>query len=198
MTQKEFRLFVKDKFRQLGFQSHKSINYRFVDEDYIVCMELYASSYCKGYKCSCGSIFLPNEEKYPLCGRYDAREVFKFPRNPADELDLSLSMMEQHMRYDTICEYSKFSLEQVNQYFDLNIQYFLVPMLDREYTLDIYRKEWRHFQYTRPENIVNICQKAGLNPQEVFSFIGKKHIDSICRRSGRNTEDVLAKLGIIL
>ena len=198
MNRKEFRELVKNKFQHLGFQSNKSINYRLVDEDYIVCMELYPSSYCKGYQCICGSIFLPNEDKYPLCGRYDAREVFEFPRDPSDDLDLNLSAIERHMKYDTICEYSKFSVEQVNQYFDSNIQHFVVPMLDREYTLDIYRKEWRHFQYTRPENIVNICQKAGLDPQEVFSFIGKKHIDSICRRSGRNTEDVLAKLGIAL
>lgn len=198
MNRNEFRSFVKQKLQDLGFQSYKSINYRLVGTDYIVCLELEPSTYCKGYECICGAVILPNEDKFPLCGRYDAREVFQFPRNPADELDLNLPVMERHMKYDTICEYGKFTIEQIDRYFDLNIQYILTPMFDREYTLEVYRKEWRHFRYTRPENIVNICLKAGLDPQEVFAFIGREHIDSVCRRFGQNTQEVLDKLRIAL
>ena len=198
MTKNEFRSYVKEKFSGMGFESYKSINYKYIEEDYIVCLELYPSSYCKGYQCTCGAIFLPNEDKFPLCGRYDVSSNFQFPREAGCELDFSLPVLECHVKYDYKCEYEKYTREQIERYFDNNIAHFLVPLYDREYALDFFRRDWRRFKHNKPEHIVNICKKADMDPQQVFSLIGKQHIDSVCKRSGKNTQETLDKLGIIL
>ena len=198
MTKNEFRAYVKDKFRSMGFESHKSIHYKFIEDDYVVCLELDPSSYCKGYQCTWGAIILPNEDTFPPCGRYDVSANFQFPREPGDELDFSLPVLERHVKYDYKCEYEKYTREQIERYFDANIAQFITPLYDIELALDYFRNDWRRFRYNKPEHIVNICKKAGLNPQQVFSSIGKDHIEAVCKRSGRNAREVLETLGITL
>lgn len=193
MTKEEFRAYVKQKFKAMGFQSKKSVHYKFIEEDYIVCFELYPSSYCKGYQCTYGAILLPSCN-YPLCGRYDIGSNFLFPRDPLCELDFTLPSLEQHVKYDYKCEYEKYTLEQVDVFFDKNIEHFLMPLYNKEFLFTYFRQDWRRFNYNDPHDIVNICKKADIDAKAVFAFLGPRHVDLICRRAGLDPQEFLATL----
>jgi hypothetical protein len=194
MTKDEFRSYVKQKFKSMGFLSKKSVHYKFVEEDYIVCFELYPSSYGKAYQCICGAIILPSTN-FPLCGHYDITQNFQFPYNPECVLDFTLPALDQHRQYDYKCEYEKYTFDQIDSFFDANISHILMPLYNKEVVLDYFRQDWRRFSYKDPNNIVNICNKAGIDIQAVFKFLGQKHVDLICKRAGLDSKEFLASLG---
>lgn len=194
MTKAEFREYVKQKFKSAGFQAKKSIHYKYVEDEYLACFELDPSSYCKGYHCLYGAIALPSSTCYPLRGKYHYCANFLFPSDPAIELDLSLPKLEQHVKYTGICEYEKYTEDQINHYFEINIEHFLLPLYNSEFLFDYFRHDYRRFNYMHPNDIVNICKKAGINAQEVFMSFSKEHVDLLCRRAGIDTQDFCLSL----
>lgn len=194
MTKEEFRAYVKQKFKAMGFQSKKSIHYKFIEEDYIVRLELDPSSYCRAYQCTCGAILLPSM-LYPFQG-YGCHigMNFLFPYDPLCPLDFSLPDLEQHVKYDYKCEYEKYTLEQIDAFFDKNIEERLIPMYNKEFLLEFYRQDWRRFEYRHPDDIVNICKQAGIDPKAVFASFREDFLDFEFKRFGVDQQAFMAAL----
>ena len=171
MTRKELRSFVKDKLKAEGFISQNRYLYKIIDEDYLIGIHLDPSTYCKGYGLVCGVIYLPDELKFPLCGRYDLQWTFCFPRNVGQKLDLT--KYEDDTSLTTVFEYENHSVEQFEEYFELNYERFIVPLFNKEFGLEMFRKDWRLMNRFSVQTVNKLCQRASLDTQTVLKYLGK-------------------------
>lgn len=171
MEKAELRQYIKDKFKALGFQSRKSTHYKIIDNDYLIGFEMEPSTYCKGYCFTCGIIYLPDEQRMPFRGIFDLHWDFVFPWEPDGDPDVQRCIERKLLR--RIFEYEDYSIEQLDRIFEANYNYFMLPLYDKNYGLDIFRSSWRRMQYYPVPKIEMLCKRAGLDAQEVLAFLGK-------------------------
>lgn len=171
MTRQELRAYIKDKFKKMGYQSYKSYFYKIYDDDYLVGFYLEPSTYVKGYSFIYGIIYLPDELKIPFRGLFDLDGSFRFPCDPDEELDLTTYL--ENPKLSHIFEYEEYTLEQLDKLFEINYEYFMVPLLDKEHGLDQFRDptKWFIFRRFAPQNVLKICQKAGIDSEKVFRYL---------------------------
>ena len=169
MTRQELRAYVKDKFKKMGYQAQKSYLYKVFDDDYLIGFYLEPSSYVKGYAFVCGIIYLPDELCMPFRGVFDLQWEFQFPCKPEEKLDLST--YPENPKLCRVFEYEKFTLEQLEKVFEVNYEYFMVPLLDKNYGLDIFRSNWAVFNRFDTQSILKICQRAGIDSEKVFRYL---------------------------
>lgn len=171
MTRKELRTFVKDKFKAQGFSAQKSYLYKIIDDDYLIGFHLDPSSYGKGYRFVCGIIYLPDELKIPLRGVFDLEWIFRFPTDPTSKLDLSNYTWDRTL--ETVFHYENYSIEQLETFFEINYDYFITPLFDKEYGLEMFRKDWRLMNRFAPKTVFKLCERASIDAQAVFKHLGK-------------------------
>lgn len=170
MTKEELRSFVREKFKELGYQSRGNYFYKIFDDDYLIGFHLYASSYVKGFSFVCGVIYLPDKIKIPIRGVFDLQWEFQFPQEPEAMLDLSAYPDTRRLR--RIFEYEQYTLEQLENFFEVNYAFFMAPLLDKNYGLNIIRNNWYHLKRFTPQNVLKLCQRADINSEDVFRYLG--------------------------
>lgn len=171
MTKKELRSFIKEQFKTRGFSSEKSYLYKIIDDDYLIGFHLYPSTYCKGYSFICGIIYLPDPFKIPLRGLFDLEWSFRFPIHCSEELDLN--HYQDATRFTTVFEYENYSLADLEAYFSMNYDYFIIPLFDKDYGLKMFRDDWRLMYRFSARNIDKLCSRASLDTQTVLRYLGK-------------------------
>ena len=166
MERKELRQFIKQKFKEMGFQSIKSCHFLMPQEDYLIGFELASSSYSKGYYFECGCLYLPDPPAMPFYGYMDLRRRFLFPLDPSQPFDIHECLRTQ--QYVRDCEYEKYTTEQLDRIFDANFEYYMRPFFNQEYGLQMYRDEPRRMNYNSESKVRILCQRSGLNAEEVI------------------------------
>jgi len=175
MERKEFRKQVKDFFKRKGYSSQKSFMYKIFDDDYMIGIGLDPSSYSKGYRITAFANYLPDDSIFPLrVPNGELRELFVFPINPGDELNITPGPMPLFSTGLTdVFEYEKYTPEQLEYYLSVNFDVCVSLLMDKEYGLNTFRSDWRSFgrsMYTK-ERIKKICLRAGIDPQDVFDYL---------------------------
>jgi len=170
MTRSELRTFTQKKLKAMGYQAQKSYLYKIIDDDYLIGFHLYPSSYIKGYSFVCGIIYLPDELKMPLRGVFDLEWEFQFPFDPDGVFDLK--DYPDRTKYMRVFEYEKYTLEQLEVLWDANFRFFMEPLTDKNYGLEIIRKDWNNLKRFAPENVLKLCLRANMDINKVFSFLG--------------------------
>lgn len=171
MEKNEFRNYIKHRFKALGFQSQKSINYAILEQDYLIALELYPCTYGKQYQVICGVIFLPDEKKIPLRGIYDYQCNFRFPLEPDTPWDPGIPIQQQ--RWGIYLKYELFTQERLTSLIDYNIEQVMKPLYDRETVLNVFRDNWKMMNRFSVPTIEKLCSFANLDAQEVLSTLGK-------------------------
>lgn len=166
MERKEFRQYVKRKFRELGFQSRKSCHFLMPQEDYLIGFELATSTYAKGYYFECGCLFLPNLHAVPFYGYMDLRRRFLFPLEPGEQFDIHKCLETEE--YTRICEYEKYTEEQLDPIFEQNFEYYMRPFYDPEYGLQMIRELPQRMNYHDESWVRMVCRRAGLDADEIL------------------------------
>lgn len=171
MERKELRKYIRERFKSMGYQSYKSYQYKVLDDDYLIGFDLYPSTYTKGYYFDCGVIYLPDEYKIPLRGLYDYGNRFIFPNPP--EIPFDIEKCKESRSFTTTFRYEEHTLEQLDEWFHQNYKYYMIPLLDKEYALERFRKDLRLMNAFKPKTIDKLCKRAGMNTQEVLRILGK-------------------------
>lgn len=166
MDRKEFRQYVKRKLKQLGFQSRKSCHYLIMQDDYLIGFELVPSSYTKGYYFECGCLYLPDPRAMPFYGYMDLRKRFLFPLDPSQKFDFHACLESE--QYTRTCEYEKYTVEQIDQVFDANFEYYMRPFYNQEYGFQMYRENPRRMNHKSEAKIRMLCNRSGLDAEEVL------------------------------
>lgn len=182
MNKKEFRDFIKQKFKSMGFQQNNSGWYKFLEDDYVIGFDI-DPSYGKSYQCTCGCIYLTESQKnnFQFYGKYDWNYVFKFPRNPQCKLDIHLYERVHKNMYKNLkevafaresmviyFEYEKFSLEQLEEYFKTNYEYYFEPFFDKNYALSKLKNNIIHLGCCKPEKYSMFCKLLGFDEEELM------------------------------
>ena len=142
-----------------------------IDDDYLIGFYLYPSTYCKGYDFVCGIIYLPDELKIPLRGLFDLEWAFRFPIDPSDKLELS--DYYGNRKLTTVLKYEKYTIEQLDLFFGINYDYFIKPLYNKEFGLDMFRHDWRLMNRFSVQTINKICHRASIDAQMVLEQLGK-------------------------
>ena len=171
MTKPELKDFIKDKFKSLGYQSRKSYFYKIVDEDYLIGFFLDPTGRTKGYYFICGIIYLPDSIKMPINGLFDLEWKFIFPWEPTSEFDVEKCLDTK--LYKKVFEYEAYNLEQLEIIFSKNYAYFIDRLLDKEYGLDLFRKNWNRMNRFSAHSVDKICKRAGLDTDSVLKYLKK-------------------------
>lgn len=176
MTKEEFLGYVKQKFSSLGYRSRRLNFYKLIDDDYLVGFSVLGSSFCKGYSFTCGGVYLPNEFKIPFCGKFDLQRDFRFPMRPLNETrSINARNDDAWKKYShryNIFEYELFTSEELDFYFEENYKNIAEPFFDKNYGLDKFRNDWRLMKHMSKTTVINICDKAGLDIDDVLKFLG--------------------------
>ena len=165
MEKSELKRFLNDRFIELGFQIKKNYYTKLLDEDYLIGCCLYPSSYVKGYQLYCGIIYLPNEMKMPFRGLFDLEWNFQFPIDPSDELDLGGGGLT------VVLHYERFTIKQFESIFKKNYEHFMLPLYNKEYGLDLMRKDWRLMRRHSFYTIEGLCKRMGIEYSDVIEFL---------------------------
>lgn len=172
MTKEDLIGFIKHRFVTLGFCCRKNIFYKIYDDDYLIAFELISTGRSKGYYFTCGVIYLPDEMKMPVHGIYDLQWDFIFPWESGFDFDLHVCIKSK--RYRRVFEYEKYTLQELEKILDENIEYFMAPLLDKNYALDIIRNDWRIMKRFSKPSIDKLCKRAGLDTNIVLHYLGKE------------------------
>lgn len=178
MDKSELRKHIKDKFKSMGYQSIKSSHYKIYDDDYLIGFVSEPSIYCRGYCFTCGIIYLPDEKMMPFRGVFDFQWDFIFPWEPDDNPDVKACLERKLFRRDF--EYNKYTMEQLERIFESNYDYFMKPLLDKEYGLSLFRNNWKRMKYKSVSKIRMICKRAGMDENEVLTFLKKTAEENLC------------------
>ncbi len=171
MDKTDVRKYIKEKFKTLGFQSKRKWHYRIYDGDYLIGFELEPSTLCKGYCFTCGIIYLPDELRMPFHGIFDFHWDFIFPWEPDADCDVQSCINSKLFR--RVFVYEEYSVEQLDKIFNANYDYFIKPLMSKEYGLNLYREDWRRLESYPKSKIEMICSRAGINTQEVLRFLDR-------------------------
>lgn len=171
MEKKALRSYIRQRFKEDGFQSQKSINYTILQDDYLIAVELYPCTYGKQYQLICGVIFLPDEQKLPLRGIYDYECNFRFPLDPGAPWDPTLPI--HHQKWGIYLKYELYTQEQLAALIDYNIEQVVKPLYDKEAVLDVFRSNWKMMNRFSAQTVEKLCRFAGLDTQEVLAALGK-------------------------
>lgn len=175
MTKEEFLSYVKEKFASLGYRSRRLNFYKLVDDDYLVGFSVFGSTFCRGYSFTCGGVYLPNEFKIPFCGKFDLERDFVFPmRSINDKRSIYECIEDLGKKYsykNNIFEYELFTLEELDLYFDVNYEHIAKPYFDKNYGLERFKSDWRLMRGFSAKTVTNLCDRAGLDADEVLRFL---------------------------
>ena len=105
----------------------------------------------------------------PFHGIFDFQWEFIFPWEPDGNPDVNTCLERKLLRRDF--EYEKYSLSQLEQIFEANYAYFIEPLLDKEYGLNLFRSNWNRMEHKSISKIHMICKRAGINEDAVLSFL---------------------------
>lgn len=174
MDRNEARKVLKKYFTNKGYLSQKSCLYKVFDEDYLVGISMESAGFMKAYQINCFAIYLPDESVFPLTGFGEISKTFWFPEDPS--VALTFSGPDNSFLRDGLTlyfEYEKYSAVQFQEYLDANYDQFVVLLMDKNYGLNCFRNNWLRFaRFSHNENRVKkICQRAGLNPQDIFDYL---------------------------
>lgn len=188
MEKKEFKDFFKQKFNSMGFKQKNSGWYKFIEDDYVIGFDI-DPSYGKSYQCTCGCIYLTEKQKnnFQFNAYYDWRDVFKFPRNPQCELDIHFyekvhEDIYKNLKEVTVAreamgiyfEYEKFSLEQLEEYFNANYEYYFTPFFDKNYALNKLKNDIRLLGCYEHDKFVMFCELFGYDEEKLILEINEK------------------------
>jgi len=114
---------------------------------------------------------LPDPYKIPLRGLFDLNWEFRFPVHPGGKLDLK---NKQNCGCSTtLFEYEKYSLGDLDSYFNMNYNHFVAPLFDKEFGLQMLREDWRLMNIFSVQTIDKLCKRAHLSTQAVLDYLGK-------------------------
>lgn len=165
MEKEELKRFLKIRFEELGFQKRKDYYFKILDDDYLIGCCLNPSSYSKGYQFYCGVIYLPNELKMPFHGLFDIEWDFRFPVNPDAELDFDKGP------YTILFRYEQYTIKQFEKIFEKNYERYMLPLYDKEYGLEVLRKDWRLMRRHSHQTIEGLCKRMGIEYSTVIEFL---------------------------
>ena len=147
MEKREVQKFIKNKMKKLGFRSRGNGLYKILDDSYLIGIYMDHHPYSKGYFVDYGVIYLPDDEKMPFRGDFDWRGRFFFTTDPEDDLskyhfdveEADENFPEKIVDY---FEYDVFTLAELDAQLDLNIKKLLSALLDKNFALEFYKKEF--------------------------------------------------------
>ena len=172
----------------MGFKQKNSGWYKFIEDDYVIGFDI-DPSYGKSYQCTCGCRYLTEKEKnnFQFNACYDWRAVFKFPRNPQSELDIHFYEKVHENIYENLkevavareamgshFEYEKFSLEQLEEYFNANYEYYFTPFFDKNYVLNKLKNDIRLLGCYKHDKFVMFCELFGYDEEKLILEINEK------------------------
>lgn len=207
MEKKEFRDFIKQKFKDMEFKQKNSGWYKFIDDDYVIGFDI-DSFYSKAYKCTCGCLFLTETEKnnFQFNSCYDYRHLFVFPRTPEKKFDIPFYEYANKYIYDHIKDtifareemdtsfiYGNFTIKQLEYYFNENFKYYFTRFFDKNYAFNELKKQKATLYVNKPEKFSMFCKMFGYDEEEL-----KKEYEEF-RKVGQRKflEEQVSKNGLI-
>ena len=156
MTRKEFRAWVKERFKEMGFKAYRSFLYREVSDDCLLGFYLEPSSYYREYECTFGVLYLPDETQNVLEDRrFDITMCFEFPWEADDPWAANFKKSGLPNMY---IAYERYTEDEVVAMFEKNIHDYLMPFFDRTYGLRMLRQN-PHLYRGMPEDRVQFLRR---------------------------------------
>lgn len=165
MEKSEFKLYIKNRLKELGFHKRKDFYSKVMDENYLIGIDLDHSSYVKGYQFRCGIVYLPNEQRIPFRGIFDLKWNFYFPSEPGQKLDFE----KRPLKY--IFEYEKYTIDEFKEFFEQNYEHYIIPLYDPGYGIELIRQDWKLLKRCDPQTIERLCKRIGIEYDEVMKFL---------------------------
>lgn len=181
MTKDECRAYHKEKLKSMGFRSKNSFFYKFLDDNYAVGFYMNHSSYGREYTCEIGGqIVAPRRQIF--AGYLDCRKIFWYPTNPEVPLDCDLDTVGSDIRknrelaykYTSVFKYEEFTVEQLDEYFDINYAHWSPFVLNKNKFLEYMCSDYNRFMFYTPEELLLVCNMCNLDKKEVYDFVKKQ------------------------
>lgn len=172
MEKKEFQCLFKKEMKELGFQIRGNYSYKFQEADYLIGVWLDHHPYAQAYFIEYGVIFNPDEDRLPFTGWCDWDARFLFTADPDTDLacypieNLSCNF-ERNVIIDWF-EYETRTRTNFENQLAVNIEKRVLPLVDKEFVLDEYRKNWTLFRTVPYKTAYKIAQLAELDIEEII------------------------------
>ena len=175
MDKKEFRNLFKAYMKEKGFKVRGRYAYQFVDDQYIIGVSLDHHPFTKGYILEYGAIYEPVDVQHSIA--FDFRSFFLFTTDPNEDLNkYPIENLKCRVDYNVLTDYFEYDFrtdEDFKHSMDINIEKRLHLLYNKEYILDLYRKDWIYFRMIPYDTVHKIVKLAGLNIDEVIRFRDK-------------------------
>ena len=165
MEKSEFKLYLRKRLKELGFDKKKDFYSKTMAGDYLIGIDLEHSSYVKGYQFRCGIVYLPNELRVPFRGLLDLKWNFEFPFELGEKLDFE----KKPLKY--VFEYEKYTIEEFEELFAKNYEHYIIPLHDPNYGVELIRQDWKLLKRCDPQTIERLCVRMGIKYEEVMKFL---------------------------
>lgn len=178
MDKQEVHQLVKSKLKPLGFKKRGNYYYKIINDNYWAGIYLDHHPYCKGYFFEYGGKYLPNSSwKTPYFPPFDWDNRFLFTITPEDDLSLFIhdpdcysNLWHPDSKLIDYFEYDVRTLDELERSFDINYSVMFEPLMDENYILNEYRKDWTLFRTVHVNIAEKIAQLAGLDLKTVLEF----------------------------
>ena len=169
MLQKLFKAYMKD----LGFHSKGNACYKSVTEDYLIVVFLEHCSFQCAYRVAYGVIYEPDSMVPSPLTKTDWRGDFLFTLDPSDDLSQYPIDNLQNSFYPKLVDWFNYSDRSEGEFLrelDLNAQKRLLKLHDKQFVLELYKRNWISFRRIPYDTVKKICRLAGLDYDEVVSI----------------------------
>ena len=177
MEKKDFQKVFKNHMKLLGFNFKGLCGTKVISDDYEIYVNLEHSSYDTEYRVKYGVSYAPNDDTRKGF-LWDYSFKLTFTRSPDDDISLvkHLGSDEQYASelVTDLFNYKERTLEEFFKLLELNIKKYLIPMYDKEYILNKYRRRPSLLCRYPKQTVVRLVELAGLDVNEVERATNKK------------------------
>ncbi len=176
MDKKEFQNMFKIYMRSKGFRVRGNCAYQFIDDQYVIGVYLDHHPFVKAYFVEYGAIYEPDstQRKKILSGKSDFRMCFQFTVDPSDDLDhYQIEDLSRYFDRSVVIDWFDYTIgtkEYFEKSMEVNFKKRLNALYDKEYVLELYRKDWIQFRKIPYDTVYKIARLAGLDANEVIRF----------------------------
>lgn len=176
MEKKDFQKVFKNHMKLLGFNFKGLCGTKVISDDYEIYVRLDHNPYDTEYLVEYGVSYAPTDRTRKGF-LWDYSYYFKFTRYPCEDISfLEESGCED--KYRTLVtdwfNYKERTQEEFLKLLELNIKKCLIPMYDREYILNLYRKKPSLLCIYPKQTVVRLIELAGLDIYEVERVVNTK------------------------
>ena len=182
MEKKEVQKLLKEMMKEYGFKSRGNHHYKIIEEDYLIGVSLDHHPFRKAYFIEYAALFLPAEEKMPsgkFCGFCDWNKRFLFTQNGDEEYlrqGLEKSIWGDGTELVDYLEYDKRDIDSAKKEISVNLEKQLMLIYDKEYVLNIYRKNLSDLLDLYQKDVEKIMKYGGFDEDEIERIKIKRRI----------------------